>query len=83
MSYLKACDIEINPQSVADYWSPTSQQLVALLVAGKFQLATGRRSSADFRRQVGSATSWQSFGDLCNQFSRSQSSVHVQKTARD
>ena len=44
--------------------------------------ATGRRSIADQ-----SAISWQSFGDLCNpfaiEFSRGQSFVHVQKTARD
>ena len=69
--------------------SPTSRRSVAdksaighRWVAAKFESATGRRSIADQ-----SATSWQSFGDLCNlfeiEFSRGQSFVHVQKTARD
>ena len=79
MSYLKALDIEINPRSVADYWSPTNKQLVAL---GRREISVGNWSPIK-RRQVGSATSRQSFGDLCNQFSRGQSSVHVQKTERD
>ena len=85
MSCLKARDIETNPRSVADksaigcrlvgVWSPIGR-------SENFESATGRRSITDQ-----SATSRQSFSDLCNlfanEFSRGQSFVHVQKTARD
>ena len=51
MSYLKACDIEINPRSVADYWSPTSQQLVA---RGRMEISVGNWSPIKpARRLVG------------------------------
>ena len=82
MSYLKARDIETNPRSVADYWSPTSQQLVADRSQGNFSWQLVANQALTFA-DVSSATSRRSFGNLCNQFSRGQSSVHVQKTARD
>ena len=68
---------QTSQRSVADY-----SAIGRRWVAAKFESVTGRRSIAD---QL--ATSQRSFGDLCNpfaiEFSRGQSFVHVQKTARD